>query len=153
MATLPLTTDAGATIELDDARPFLLNVAVESDDIDAQGHVNNAVYPRWMDAAAYAHSDSVGYDWDKYQSMGAAFVVRRHEIDYLSPAFADDRIVVATWPGGMRRFTALRYHQIVRLTDGQTLARAKTTWVYLDLETGRPRRMPDEMIAAFEPRD
>jgi acyl-CoA thioester hydrolase len=147
-----LFTDAGSPIALDVADPFLFPVTVAPDDIDGQGHVNNAVYVRWMDHAAFAHSCTVGYDWPAYQRLGSAFVVRRHEIDYLAPAFAGDRVVVATWPCAMERFTALRRHQILRLSDGLTLARAHTTWIYCDTTTGRPRRMPAELIAAFRPR-
>jgi acyl-CoA thioester hydrolase len=148
----PATTADGRALAFDVPDPFLYPVAVQPDDLDAQGHVNNAVYVRWMDRAAFAHSCAVGYDWVAYQELGAAFVVRRHEIDYLAPAYAHDRVVVATWPGKMVRFTAERSHQIVRVADGQTLARAHTVWVYLDSQTGRPKRMPADMIAAFRPR-
>jgi acyl-CoA thioester hydrolase len=148
-----LTTEAGRPIALERADAFLLHVRVAGDDIDAQGHVNNAVYLKWMDRAAYEHSSAIGYDWAAYQRLGAAFVVRRHEVDYLSPGWPDEPIVVATWPGAMKRFTALRHHQIVSRRDGRTLVRAVTTWVYLDLKTGRPARMPVEMIEAFRPRE
>jgi len=144
--------DSGKPIALDVVDPFLYPLVADAGDIDAQGHVNNAVYIKWMDLAAFAHSAAVGYGWEAYQQLGATFVVRRHEVDYLASAFAGDRIVVATWPCEMERFTALRRHQIIRVADGTTLVRALTTWVYLDAKTGRPRRMPPEMIAKFEPR-
>jgi len=147
--TLPLRTISGQEIALDVPRPFLLPITVSDADLDGQGHVNNSVYVRWMDRAAYAHSAALGYDWARYQAMGASFVVRRHEIDYLAPTFAGESIVVATWPHAMERFTAGRSHQIVRLEDGRTVARAMTTWVFLDLATGRPRRMPEDLIRDF----
>jgi acyl-CoA thioester hydrolase len=147
-----LTTDQGQPIALDQPDAFLYHLTAEPDDIDALGHVNNAVYVKWMERAAYAHSCAVGYDGAAYDRLGTTFVVRRHEIDYLAPAFAGDRIVDVTWPCEMERFTALRKHQIVRLSDGQILARALTTWIYLDANSGRPRRMSPEIIAAFRPR-
>ena len=52
----------------------------------------------------------------------------------------------------MKRFTAKRSHQIIRKSDGVTLLRALTTWVFINLETGRPQRMPDDMIESFRPR-
>lgn len=147
-----LRTEADEPIALDQPDAFFYALTAERDDIDALGHVNNAVYVKWMERAAFAHSVSVGYDAGAYETLGATFVVRRHEIDYLAPAFAGDRIVDATWPCEMERFTALRRHQIVRLSDGQTLARAVTTWIYLDTKSGRPKRIPPEMVAAFRPR-
>jgi acyl-CoA thioester hydrolase len=133
--------------------PYLHELAVTPADIDGQGHVNNAVYVRWMDAAAWAHSVAVGYDLARYEALGSAFVVRRHEIDYLQPVFANQRIIVATWPCSMVRFTAMRRHQIIRADDGVTAARALTQWVYVDRATGRPRRMERELIEAFGPRE
>ncbi len=149
----PASTDAGEPITFDVADPFLFALTADDSDLDGQGHVNNAAYLRWMDRAAYAHSAAVGYDREAYARLGATFVVRRHEIDYLVPAYAGDRIIVATWPRQMSKATALRRHQIVRAGDGITLARAMTTWVFIDPRTGRPRRMPQAMIRAFNPRD
>ena len=142
----------GQAIDFDVATPFLYQLLATPDDVDAQGHVNNAVYLQWMDAAAFAHSKALGYDWAAYRALGASFVVRRHEVDYLASVLAHQQLVVATWPCRMHRFTAWRRHQIIRLDDGQTVVRAATKWVFLDLNTGRPRRMPDKLIAAFRPR-
>lgn len=153
MSQPSLWTDAGEPIALDVADPFLYELTVTAADVDDLAHVNNAAYVKWMDRAAYAHSAALGYDRAAYDRLGAVFVVRRHEIDYLAPGFAGDRIVVATWPGRMQRVTATRRHQIIRRTDGLTLVRAVTTWVFIDSATGRPRRMPDDLIAAFRPRE
>ena len=147
------TTDAGEAIAFDVADPFIYEVTADDDDLDEQGHVNNAVFLRWMDHAAYAHSCDVGYDHDAYESLGATFIVGRHAIDYHHFAFAGDRILVATWPMRMSKATALRRHQIIRRADGITLARALTTWVFIDSETVRPRRMPEPLIRAFNPRE
>ncbi|MCE9591766.1 MAG: acyl-CoA thioesterase [Planctomycetes bacterium] len=153
MAGQIFTTTDGRAIAFDDPDPYFMEHTVEPGDIDGQGHVNNAVYVSWMDRAAFAHSRAVGYDMEAYRRAGASFVVRRHEIEYFAPAFEGERIVVATWPCRMERFTALRRHHIVRVADGATLVKALTRWIYIDTATGRPRRMPDELIKAFSPRD
>jgi len=33
---------------------------------------------------------------------------------------------------------------------GLLLARAETKWVYVDIKSGRPKRIPEELIASFE---
>ncbi len=149
----PLLTDSGLPITFDIVDPYLHHYTVGPADVDAMRHVNNARYVAWMDRAAYAHSAHLGYDMAAYQKLNAAFVVRRHEIDYLAEAFEGERVVVATWPCMMERFTATRRHQIVRISDGTTLVRALTTWVFIDTATGRPRRMPADLIATFRPRE
>jgi acyl-CoA thioester hydrolase len=147
-----LQTDKGEPIIFEDARPFLLWPIIHPGDFDGQRHVNNAVYVKWMNEAAYWHSAALGYDWAKYQEMGTSFVVRRHEVDYLAPALPGDEIVIGTWPGKMEKFTAYRRHQIVRVNDGRTLARAVTQWVHVEIATGRPVRMSKELIDKFDPR-
>ena len=148
-----MTPNSHSHLSLDIADPYLHELVVDDADIDGQGHVNNAVYVKWMDAAAWANSVAVGYDLPEYRELGSAFVVHRHEIDYLQSAYAGDKIIVATWPCKMVRFNAYRKHQIIRASDGVTLARAQTHWVYVDVATGRPRRMEPELVAAFGPRE
>lgn len=148
---MSLTTDAGQLIKLDVAHAYLWRHTVGQADVDGQGHANNASYVRWMDLAATEHSAALGYSLERYQSMGKAFMVRRHEIDYLAECFEGQQIVVATWPGEMHKFRAMRHHQIIRISDGQTLVRAQTNWVFVDLTTGRPTRIPADLIEAFLP--
>ncbi len=147
-----LVTDGGDPIIFEDARPYLHWPKLLPEDFDGQGHINNIVYVKWMNEGAYNHSVHLGYDWAKYQELGTSFVVRRHEVDYLVPALPGDKIVLATWPGKMEKFTAYRRYQIVRVNDGKTLARAVTQWVHVEIATGRPARMTAELIAKFEPR-
>ena len=70
--------------------------------IDANGHVNNIEFVRWMQDAAVAHSDAVGCT-AATMAAGATWVVRSHHIEYRRPAFAGDRIRVVTWVENNRR--------------------------------------------------
>ncbi|MEC9407469.1 MAG: thioesterase family protein [Pseudomonadota bacterium] len=119
-------------------------------DIDRLGHTNNVVYLGWLEAVAWAHSEHLGLDWALYQRINAAFVARRHTLDYLRPTFVGDELHIGTWiaenPG---RVTMDRAYQIVRAADGATVMRGKTQWACVDLQTGRPRRMPKEFVEGF----
>ncbi|MCO5166722.1 MAG: acyl-CoA thioesterase [Planctomycetes bacterium] len=126
---------------------FTLRLRVTRDDLDAQGHVSNVRVVDWMNRAAIAHSEAVGLDLARYRQLGGTFVVRRHEIDYLAPAFEGDEVVACTWAISCRRATAERRHE-VRRADGRVLARGFNLWAWVDL-TGRPARMPAEVETAF----
>lgn len=128
---------------------FVLVTTVGADDIDALGHVNNVVYLRWIQQVAVAHSQAVGLGWEAYRAMGAVFAVRRHEIDYLAPGLARDTLRLVSWVEATRPATTLRRTVVERAGDGRVLARAATTWVLLDAATGRPRRIPAELMAPF----
>jgi acyl-CoA thioester hydrolase len=78
-------------------RPFELPLVPVESDVDTLGHVNNVTFVRWIQDVAVAHSTSVGMDLAAYQRLGAIFVVRRHEIDYLRPVMLGEKLVARTW--------------------------------------------------------
>lgn len=123
---------------------------VRDDEIDAQGHVNNLVYLKWMQTAALAHSAEQGWPPERYQQIGAGWVVRSHSIEYLQPAFAGQRIVVKTWVSNFRKIQSLRKYKIFRVADNALLAVSQTNWAFIGLEHHVPRRVPPELVAAFE---
>lgn len=123
---------------------------VRDEEIDGQGHANNVAYVQWMQAAAVAHSAAQGWPGARYRQIGCGWVVRRHTIEYLQPAFAGQPIVVRTWVATMKRVSSLRRYQIVRAADQALLARAETLWAFVDYQTGEPRRIPPEVGQAFE---
>jgi acyl-CoA thioester hydrolase len=124
-------------------------VTPSGEDIDGLGHVHNLVYLKWALDAALAHSRALGWDMEAYRRIGGVFVVRKHEIEYLRPAFAGETIQVTTWVETMAAASSLRRTKIVRPSDGAELARVATMWAFIDLESGRPRRIPDEIKASF----
>lgn len=130
--------------------PFRVELTVVEGDIDAQGHVSNVRVLDWMNQAAIAHSEALGFDVPRYREVGGIFVVRRHEIDYLAPAYEGEELVLFTWPSGRRRAIAERRHEL-RKADGTVVARGLNQWVYVDIETGRPKAMPPEVVEAFDP--
>ncbi len=44
----------------EDRGVFTLEISVRASDIDEQNHVNNIVYLRWVQEAAYAHWKTLG---------------------------------------------------------------------------------------------
>ncbi len=125
--------------------PFEIAVRILPGDVDGMGHVNNIVYVRWVQEAALAH-------WFARAPAQAqatmTWVVLRHEIDYLRAARPGDSVRARTWLGQAHAIRYERHTEIV-LEDGTTLARARTLWCPVDTATGRPRRVPAEVRAAF----
>jgi acyl-CoA thioester hydrolase len=130
---------------------FRLDLVVGDDDIDALGHASNVTFVRWIQDVAMAHSAAVGLDLDAYRLLGAVFVVVRHEIDYLRPALRADELEARTWISSVMAAKCLRATELVRKRDQQVLSRAVTTWGFVAFETGRPKRIPGEVRAAFAP--
>ena len=130
--------------------PHVVAVDVADGDIDAYGHVNNAVYLRWLDCAAWSHSAALGLAIDDCTRLRRGMAALRIEIDYLRAALPRERVEVATWiVDSDRKLRVTRRFQLRHADDGGTLARATTQYVCLNLESGRAVRMPAEFTAAY----
>ena len=99
---------------------------VTREDIDELGHAGNFHYVRWMQNAAVAHSAANGWPPERYNELGAGWVVRAHQITYLKPAYEGDELVITTWVENIRPATSLRRYEI-RRADGALLARSVTS--------------------------
>jgi acyl-CoA thioester hydrolase len=117
--------------------------------IDENGHVNNVAYVQWMQDIAVEHYESIG-GTNPMQLIGATWVVREHRIEYFLPAFAGEKIEIRTWVENLRRVRSLRKYEFVRKLDGKILVRGETDWVFVDVKTGSPRAVPEEVINVFK---
>lgn len=129
---------------------FEHHLIVPESAIDGQGHANNLEFVRWMQDAAIAHSSAQGWTAERYRELGAGWVVRSHKIEYLQAAFAGDEVVVFTWVADFRKIRSRRKYKIVRTRDQEVLAEAETEWAFIGLAARVPRRVPPELIEAFE---
>ena len=116
--------------------------------IDENGHVNNVSYVQWMQDIAVEHYESIG-GVNPMQLIGATWVVREHRIEYFLPAFDADEIEIRTWVENVRRVRSLRKYEFIRMSDGKTLVRGETDWVFVDAKTGAPRAIPEEVFRVF----
>lgn len=122
---------------------------VSFDDIDQLGHAGNFHFVKWMQHAAIAHSTANGWPEERYEKLGAGWVVRSHNITYIKPAFEGDELVIRTWVASARPAASVRKYEIYH-QNGKLLARAETEWVFVNYEKQRPIRIPPEVVCCFE---
>jgi acyl-CoA thioester hydrolase len=129
---------------------FAQTFSVPHDAIDELGHVSNLKYVAWMQDIAIQHSAARGWPVGRYFDKGAVWVVRSHFITYIRPAFAGETITLRTWVAEFRSRSSSRRYLVQRTDDQRILVEAETVWVYVDRQSGRLRRIPDELRDAFE---
>jgi len=125
---------------------FELPIQVQPPDIDRLGHVNNVVYLRWVQDVAVAHWRASA---TAAQQAEVLWVVLRHEIDFKHPARLEDGIIARTWVGTATRHAFERHTEILRARDRRLLARARTLWCPISPETGKPKRVGDDVRERF----
>lgn len=125
---------------------FTLSFTAVPADIDELGHVNNAVWVRWIQEIATSHWYAAA---DPAHSEAFIWVVTRHEIDYLRPLLVAEKAEGRTWVAEAPR--GARFDRLVEFSgaDGKLLVKARTTWAMIDRASGRPARVPAELVARF----
>jgi acyl-CoA thioester hydrolase len=134
------------------ANPFLQRRIAGAADIDGFNHVNNARYIDWANEIAWAHSNALGLSMEDYRRVGVGCVVWRHEFDYVAPVVLGDEIEVATWIAeNDNRLRLIRAYEMRNAATGRVVFRGRTTFVSIDMNSGKPARMPKEFIDAYKP--
>lgn len=115
-------------------------------EMDALGHVNNAVYQNYLEQAAIEHSEHLGLTLEVYRELAGVFVMRRVEIEYLRPAVAGDTLEITTWLQEMRGSRAIRRYEIRKQNQDELLVTAEALWVWVEAKTMRPRPIPSALL-------
>lgn len=138
--------------EVPHPRPMLFTIdVVESSLSETVPHVNNIAYVAWIDRVAELAGGVFGHERARLAELGRMWFVARQEIDYLAEAFVADRIIAATWIHDVRRSSCRRDTLLYRFADEQPIARARTTWTWIDLQRRRPCRMPEDVTQHLDP--
>jgi acyl-CoA thioester hydrolase len=126
--------------------PFRCPVEVRFADVDAMGHVNNAVHVTYLELARLRL-------WqERFGFTGSArdipIILARVSVDYRSPIVLEDRVLVGVGVNeiGRTSFT-LRY---VIEASGRLAAEAETVQVIFDYGSRSPVPIPDDLRAKLE---
>ena len=125
---------------------FEQRITAGPDDIDELGHVNNAVWVRWIQEVAVAHWHALAHP--EHHAAYVWFIVR-HELDYLRSLAVGESVTARTWVAESPRGARMDRHMEFTGDDGCPRVRARTTWAIMDRASGRPLRVPPEVIAPF----
>jgi acyl-CoA thioester hydrolase len=123
---------------VDGRHGYRVAIPIRFADIDALGHVNNAVVLTYMEVARTAFwADRVG----QVKLREIDFVLARVEVDYRRPILFEDRLSCELWfeKIGRSSFTVAYRFEV----GGQAVAEARSVQVFVDLATGAKKPVPD----------
>lgn len=129
----------------------LLNQRVYYEDTDFSGFVYHARYLNFFERGRTDYIRLLGVSQGALHATtdpvdAVAFVVRRMEIDFRSPARMDDVLTIATRPTDVRGARMQLEQSISR--DGEVLATALVTVAVIN-GLGRARRLPEALRKRF----
>ena len=132
---------------------FSTQIEVRFRDLDALGHVNNAVYLTYFEIARFHY-------WRKLFGNEAfhrhSFVVVRAECNYRSPAQSGEVLHVFAKVSELKKSSFVFEYQIIESQTGRVVADGLTVQACFDPEANRAKPISEELresILKFEERE
>lgn len=118
-------------------------------EVDIRGHVTlPSVIDYFQDCSSF-QSEELGVGMEYLTAHKLAWVLSSWQIEVNRYAEMGERIRVSTWPYGFKGFFGYRNFKMEGEGD-ELLAYANSVWTLLDLEKGRPARLPCEMLESYQ---
>lgn len=128
-------------------KTYSINIAVRPEHLDDLNHVNNVQYLEWVQQISKEHWQKLTRpEWDAHY----VWVVRSHHITYHHPAVLGDLLTVVTHVKAARGAQSERHVRILLEGSETPVVTCTTNWVLLDAKSGKPSRVPEDMIRAMD---
>lgn len=124
--------------------PFRIRIDVEWRDLDAAGHVNNAVYLSYMETARVrAYFALTGGQAAKDLDI----ILARATVDFRSPATLGETIEVEVRPGRVGETSFVLAYTLRDAASGRIVAEGESVLVSFDYARQTKRPVPDALRA------
>ena len=127
-------------MNLADGFKYKTLIPIRFADIDAFGHVNNAIYLTYFEIARSTYWDEV-IEWD-WNEVG--IIIRRSVVDYLKPIILTDEIYTYVKTSRIGTSSFDLDYIIVKIVDGmeEVCTTGQTLCVTFDYKTNKPAPIP-----------
>lgn len=127
-------------------KSFSKEVIVVNSDLDELNHVNNIRYMAWVQEISKEHWSFLSKDRmnDKY-----FWVVRSHNITYYKPAIRGNILTIKTYVPESKGPISKRIVEFYLDLPENKIAHCETDWILMDSRSGKPCRIPKEILDLF----
>ncbi|MBN1153789.1 acyl-CoA thioesterase [candidate division KSB1 bacterium] len=127
---------------------YAQTLQVRSYELDAQGHVNYAVYLNYCEYSRVTTMDQLGIPFQQFFNRGVYIVIAEARIKYILPAFLGDELEI-TLEGIKEGRTSIVFRQeIYNKKNGRKIFEAEMVAVFIN-EKGRPIPLDPKFRDAF----
>ena len=142
--------------DLPGAFRYRREMEVRFPDTDAMGHVNNAAYLTYIEAARLGYHETVTGQPLPLATHGASesMILAEANVTFRSPAYYGETLTVEARVGRIGRTSFTQEYRVTapesRYGRARLIAVAEATQVMYDYAAERAVPVPDELVAAFE---
>ena len=133
---------------------FQMERPVTYSDVGPDYKVDIAQLINYFQDCSCFHSDSLGVGVKNMDGRGKVWIMNSWQIVVERYPKYGELITVGTWPYDFKGPMGLR-NFVVDDANGKRIARANSVWAIMDMETGRPARVDEELLEtyALEPKE
>lgn len=117
-------------------------------EVDADCRLTLSALMNYFQDCSSFHSESLGLGVEYLAQHHVTWMLSSWQICLNELPKLTDPVVIQTWPYEMKAFYGYRNFSMNR-PDGSRLAYANSIWVLIDTDTGRPVKVPQEVIEAY----
>jgi acyl-CoA thioester hydrolase len=132
-----------------DGFAFVLRDRVRFRDLDAMGHINNAVFATYVEQARLEYLQSLGVlDRAVYEASPQSMILARIEVDFRAQGEPEGEIEIGVRPARVGTKSFELEYRIVQ--DGHVVAEATTVLVAYDYSRKKSVAVPDSWRDAMQ---
>ncbi|HIT90874.1 MAG TPA: acyl-[acyl-carrier-protein] thioesterase [Candidatus Merdenecus merdavium] len=108
----------------------------------------NSIVNYFQDCSTF-HSEAVGLGIDQLAKQKHVWMLSSWQIVLDRRPELGEEIVVKTWPYEFKGFYGCR-NFVIEDQGGKYAAYANSVWIFVDLETGRPSKVPEDEVTGYQ---
>jgi acyl-CoA thioester hydrolase len=124
-------------------------IRVRYGEVDRMGVVHHSIHPLYFEEARTALMRSLGVPYSELERRGWMLPLTEFAVSFRRGARYDDEVDVLCWMESVGRVRLRLGYRMVGVPDGELLAEGHTEHASVGTDF-RPRRLPEDVVRAFE---
>ena len=127
-----------------------LNYKIYVEDTDFQGFVYHANYVKYFERSRSEFLSKNGILHKKLIKADTAFVIKRIELYYKSPAELGDEIIVKSSVEKKSDARMIFYQKVINKKDNKEYVNGEVEVCFINLITKKPQKFPNDLLLIFK---
>ncbi len=125
-----------------------VKLRVRYGETDRMGYCYYGNYAQFLEVGRVEALRELGISYKALEDKGVALPVQNYQISYKRPAYYDDELTVLTVIRSLEGARIIFDYKVLN-QENELICTAETTLVFVNMESGRPMKVPEDVMAAL----